>query len=127
TLYAEAIMDTRPWNYWTPEGEPQPGTDDALARIEGVLADNPDHPGACHYYIHLVEAVQPERAVDCAERLAALMPGAGHIVHMPAHIYIRVGRWTDAIEANRHAVHADETYIQDQGRIGAYPFLYYPH
>jgi tetratricopeptide (TPR) repeat protein len=127
TLYAEALMTLRPWNYWTREGEPHPGTEEILSLLEGVLRRNPDHPGACHFYIHAVEAAQPEKAVACAERLARLMPGAGHLVHMPAHIYIRVGRWADAIEANHHAVHADESYIADQRPTGVYPVAYYPH
>jgi tetratricopeptide (TPR) repeat protein len=127
-LYGESLMDLRPWNYWTDEGEPYPGTQEALAAFEGVLAVNPRHPGACHFFIHAVEAEHPERAVPCAERLAGLMPGAGHIVHMPGHIYIRVGRYLDAIEANEHAVHADESYIQDR-RPGTnfYTAGYYPH
>src|SRR5438034_844720 len=100
TLYAEALMDKRPWNYWDKKtGEPYPGTTEIVAQLERVLRANPRHPGACHYYIHAVEAVAPEKAVPCAERLAALMPGAGHVVHMPAHIYIRAGRDTDAIAA----------------------------
>jgi tetratricopeptide (TPR) repeat protein len=127
TLYAEAAMNLSPWDYWTRDGAPRAGTAELLADLERVLAANPDHPGACHYYIHAVEAVQPERAVACAERLASLMPGAGHLVHMPAHIYIRVGRWADAITANEHAVHADETYIADQRPTGVYPIAYYPH
>lgn len=127
TLYAEAMMDLDPWNYWTSSEEPRPGTSDLLASLERVLEANPNHPGACHFYIHAVEAAQPERAVPCAERLASLMPGAGHLVHMPAHIYIRVGRWNDAIEQNVHAVHADEEYIADQRPSGIYPLAYYPH
>ncbi|MFN2383861.1 MAG: hypothetical protein ABR559_06305 [Gemmatimonadota bacterium] len=127
TLAAEAAMDLRPWNYWTPAGEPQPGTAELVAQLEGVIGRNPDHPGACHFYIHAVEAVAPENAVPCAERLAGLMPGAGHIVHMPAHIYIRVGRYGDAIDANIHAVHTDETFIADQAPSGIYPGFYYPH
>ena len=87
----------------------------------------PKNPGACHFFIHAVEAAYPERAVDCAEQLAALMPGAGHLVHMPAHVYLRVGRYNDAIEANEHAVHADESYIADQGAQGFYTLAYYPH
>ena len=106
-------MDLRPWNYWTAEGKPRADTPEILAQLERVMAANPDHPGANHFYIHAVEAVQPERALAAAERLASLMPGAGHIVHMPGHIYIRVGRYLDAIAANAHAVHADETYIRD--------------
>lgn len=128
TLYAEAMMDLRPWNYWKqPSGEPYPGTLEIVAQLERVLKGTPDHPGACHYYIHAVEAVQPEKAVACAERLAALMPGDGHMVHMPAHIYIRVGRYTDAITSNIHAVHTDEAYIEDQRPSGVYPLGYYPH
>lgn len=127
TLHAEAVMDTRPWDYWTRDGQPRAGTAQLLADLERVLATDPQHPGACHYYIHAVEAVQPQKAVACAERLAALMPGAGHIVHMPAHIYIRTGRWADAITANEHAVHSDETYIADRNPAGVYPVAYYPH
>lgn len=127
TLYAEALMDLSPWNYWTKAGEPGPHTMELLTLLEGVVGVNPDHPGACHFYIHAVEATYPEKAVACAERLAQLMPGAGHLVHMPAHIYIRVGRWSDAIEANIHAVHSDETYIADQRPEGIYPIAYYPH
>ncbi len=127
TLYAEALMDLRPWNYWKPDGTPYPGTTEILAQLERVLAKNPNHPGACHYYIHAVEARAPEKAVPCAERLAALMPGAGHIVHMPGHIYIRVGRWADAVDANVHAVHVDEAYIEGEHPEGLYPLGYYPH
>jgi tetratricopeptide (TPR) repeat protein len=127
TLYAEALMDLRPWSYWTRDGQPEPGTREILASLEGVLARNPNHPGACHFYIHAVEAAHPELAVPCAERLAGLMPGAGHLVHMPAHIYIRVGRWNDAITHNEHAVHVDEEYIADQRPTGVYPLAYYPH
>ncbi len=127
-LYSESLMDLRPWNYWTRDGSLQPGMDQALSRLERVVASNPRHPGACHFYIHAVEAAHPERAVPCAERLAALMPGAGHIVHMPGHIYIRVGRYMDAVKANEHAVHADETYIRDQRPgVSAYTAGYYPH
>jgi tetratricopeptide (TPR) repeat protein len=92
-----------------------------------VIQRNPNHPGACHYYIHAVEAVQPEKAIACAERLAALMPGVGHMVHMPAHIYVRVGRYNEAVESNVHAVHTDEMYIEGQKPQGVYPIGYYPH
>jgi tetratricopeptide (TPR) repeat protein len=128
TLVAESMMDLRPWQYWKENGEPQPGTDRLLASLERVTARNPNHPGACHFYIHAVEAVQPRRAVECAERLAKQMPGAGHLVHMPGHIYIRVGRYLDAIKANEHATHADESYIADQRPgAGVYTLGYYPH
>lgn len=129
-LAAAALMNLSPWNYWEGEfgaREPLPGTEEILSRLERALELDPENPGACHYYIHAVEAALPERAVECADRLAALMPGAGHIVHMPGHIYIRVGRYADAVEANEHAVHADETYIADQRPAGLYPAAYYPH
>jgi tetratricopeptide (TPR) repeat protein len=128
TLLAEGMMNLRPWDYWASDGSPHPGTERILELLTSVIRNNPDHPGGCHFYIHAVEAVQPELAVPCAERLADLMPGAGHLVHMPAHIYIRVGRYADAIRSNEHAIHADESYIQDQ-RPGAnvYTMGYYPH
>jgi tetratricopeptide (TPR) repeat protein len=128
TLFAESLMTLRPWSYWSRGGDPEPGTLELLEHLERVLVANPNHPGACHFFIHAVEAVDPARAVPCAERLAGLMPGAGHLVHMPGHIYIRVGRYMDAIRANEHAVHADESYIQDQRPdLGIYTLGYYPH
>ena len=129
-LYADALMNLSPWNYWTSDGLPRPATPVLLEQLEHVMASNAAHPGACHLYIHAVEAADPYRALPCAERLAALMPGAGHLVHMPAHIYIRVGRYADAIEANRHAVHADETLLEGPSarrRGGIYASGYYPH
>lgn len=127
-LYGESLMDLRPWNYWNAEGELQPGMAAALELFQAVTEEDHEHPGACHFYIHAVEAVHPEWAVACAERLAQLMPGAGHLVHMPGHIYIRVGRYADAIEANEHAIHADESYIRDQRPgLGMYTLGYYPH
>src|SRR5688500_8626158 len=127
TLHAESLMDLRPRNYWMADGAPYPGTTNIVRQLERVIASNPQHPGACHYYIHAVEAVKPELALPCAERLAKLMPGAGHMVHMPAHIYIRVGRWNDAVTANEHAIHTDETFIEGQKPEGPYPMSYYPH
>ena len=128
TLYAESLMDLSPWAYWTVDGKPKSNTTKILSLLERVLDVDPDHPGANHFYIHALEAVHPERAVKAAERLAGLMPGAGHLVHMPGHIYIRVGRYEDAIKANEHAVHADETYIRDQRpAAGIYVLGYYPH
>ena len=128
-FHAEALMDLSPWRYWMPDGSARPATLTILARIERVLAANPDHAGGCHLLIHAVEAVEPERAVACAERLAGLMPGAGHLVHMPGHIYIRVGRYADAIRANEHAVHADEHFFEgpNVSRQGLYGLGYYPH
>jgi tetratricopeptide (TPR) repeat protein len=126
-LYAESLMDLRPWNYWTPEGQPYPGTREIVRQLERVIARNPEHPGACHYYIHAVEAVNPQLAVPCAERLARLMPGVGHMVHMPAHIYIRLGRYGDAAASNVHAIHTDETFIEGQKPVTVYSLAYYPH
>ena len=120
-------MNLSPWDYWNEDRAPKAGTGHVLARLTEVMAREPDHAGACHFYIHLVESAWPERAVPCAERLPSLMPGAGHIVHMPAHVYIRVGRYADAIERNQHAVHADEAYIADRHPSGEYPLAYYPH
>lgn len=128
TVYAEALMNLTPWNYWTKEGEPTEYTEQIIAVLEGVLARSSDHPGANHYYIHAVEASQdPGRAVPSAERLATLVPGAGHLVHMPAHVYWRVGRYQDAVEANHHAIHSDESYLPDRSNPGFYGMAYYPH
>jgi tetratricopeptide (TPR) repeat protein len=126
-LYAESLMDLRPWNYWTPQGKPYPGTEEIVRQLERVIARNPEHPGACHFYIHAVEAVNPKLAVPCAERLARLMPGVGHMVHMPAHIYVRVGRYNDAAASNVHAIHTDETFIEGQKPVTVYSLAYYPH
>jgi tetratricopeptide (TPR) repeat protein len=127
TLYAEAVMNLSPWNYWNADSTPRPGMDEALRELERVVAAAPSHPGACHYYIHAVEAVHPERAIPCAERLAQLMPGAGHLVHMPAHIYVRVGRYADAVESNVHATHADAAYLSIDREPGFYDVGYVPH
>lgn len=128
TLYAEALMDLRPWGYWTRDGKPYPGTAEAVATLEAVLKSNPRHPGANHYYIHLMEPTKnPERAEAAADRLLKLMPGAGHMVHMPSHIYQRVGRYADSSAANEQAVLADEDYIAQCRAQGIYPMAYYPH
>ena len=128
TLFVESLMDLRPWDFWKPDGRPQPGTDEIVTTLEAVLARNPDHPGACHYYLHAVEASsQPERALPCAERLPGLMPGAGHLVHMPAHIYMRVGKYHEAVEQNQQAAHVDEQYLADSRPPGEYPDGYYTH
>ncbi|MDX1393309.1 MAG: hypothetical protein R3195_02915 [Gemmatimonadota bacterium] len=129
-LYGASLMNLRPWDYWAGDYTSRvanPGTERILAALERALEIDDENPGACHYFIHAVEAAYPERAEACADRLAALMPGAGHIVHMPGHIYIRVGRYRDAVEANEHAVHSDESYIADQSPMGVYPAAYYPH
>jgi tetratricopeptide (TPR) repeat protein len=126
-LYAEAMMDLRPWELWTPDGQPQPGTEEILKTLEGAMAQAPNHPGANHYYIHAVESAVPEKGIAAAERLAKIAPGAGHLVHMPAHIYFRVGRYNDASQANQAAAKADEAYIAKYKPQGLYPMMYYPH
>jgi tetratricopeptide (TPR) repeat protein len=126
-LFAESMLDLSPWDNWTPAGEPKPRTQEIVATLERGIAFAPNHPGLCHFYIHTVEAsLTPERALPCAERLGALMPGAGHLVHMPAHIYLRVGRYADATMANEHAAHTYETFLADRQPKGGYPF-YYAH
>lgn len=128
TLYAEALMDTMPWNYWTEDLAPKPETEVVLAALESVMAAHPDHPGASHLYIHAVEASStPERAEAAADRLGDLVPGSGHLVHMPSHIYLRLGRYQDASVANQRAAAADEAYIAACNAQGFYPALYYPH
>ena len=128
TLFAEALMDLRPWDLWKPDGRPQPGTDEIVATLESVLAQTPDHPGACHYYLHAVEASsQLERALPCAERLPGLMPGAGHLVHMPAHIYMRLGKYHEAVERNQQAVDIDRQYLASRNQTGDYADGYYTH
>jgi len=128
-LYGEALMDLRPWNYWTNGGMPKaPSTLEAVRVLEPVVKRNLNHPGACHYYIHAIEASNEARkALPCAERLGSVMPGAGHLVHMPTHIYIRLGKWDIAADRNVHAVHADEKYINERRPTGVYPMAYYPH
>lgn len=126
TLHAAAIMNTMPWDYWR-GGEPQPGTLEAKHLLERVIARHPRHPGAHHYYIHLMEAREPRLAEPSADALGKLMPSAGHLVHMPAHIYIRVGRYDDAVDSNLRAIDADLDYIAQCSAQGLYPAAYYPH
>ena len=128
-LYAESLMDLRPWNYWSNAGKPlAPSTKEQVKVLEQVVKRNPDHPGACHFYIHAIEA-SPEarKALPCAQRLGSLMPGAGHLVHMPTHIYIKLGEWDLAAEDNAHALHADEEFINERHPTGVYPLGYYTH
>jgi tetratricopeptide (TPR) repeat protein len=127
TLYAAAVMNTMPWNYWDNEGNPAPNTLKGKAALEKAMILNPDHPGAHHYYIHMVELPKPDLAIPSADKLGALMPAAGHIVHMPSHIYIRVGRYEDAVKVNQAAILADEDYISQCYSQGMYPLGYYPH
>ncbi len=129
TLYAEALMDLSPWAYWTPDGKPTESTPRILATLERVLQRNPQHIGAMHYYIHATEASPtPQRAEPYADRLAALAPGSGHLVHMPAHTYIRIGRYHDATLTNLAAGTADKTFLTFcHGSNGVYPLGYVPH
>lgn len=128
TLYVEAMMDVRPWGYWMPDGRPHEGTAEIVALTEQVMRAHPTHPGALHMYIHLMEPTAvPERAEQAADTLLTLMPAAGHMVHMPSHIYQRVGRYADAIRSNRLAVEADEDYLTQCRAQGIYPMAYYPH
>ena len=128
SLFAESLMNTMPWNYWAEDGNPKPDTVKVINSLEDVLEKAPDHPLAIHLYIHAVEASSsPERAEAAADRLGDLVPGAGHLVHMPAHIYWRVGRYHDASEANIKAAQVDEEYIAQCNAQGFYPALYYPH
>jgi tetratricopeptide (TPR) repeat protein len=128
-LYVEALMNLSPWDYWAAAGtKPKGRTAEIVATLERVLAADHDHPGAIHYYIHTVEASsRPERAVRYAERLGDAVPGAGHLVHMPSHIYYRVGRYLDSLEANKRAVAADERFFARAGGDGIYRYGYYPH
>jgi tetratricopeptide (TPR) repeat protein len=129
-LYAESVMDLSPWNYWQPGGhEPNPQSTPIVPTLERVLARNPNHPGAIHFYIHAVEASdRPGRAEPYADRLRGAIPGAGHLVHMPSHIYYRVGRYLDALKDNKTAVTVDEKYLSDTNApAGVYRMGYYPH
>ncbi|MDR4479408.1 MAG: hypothetical protein R3B37_06615 [Nitrospira sp.] len=128
TLYAEALMDLQPWDYWTPEGRPKGRAREIVSTLERAMALNPDHFGACHYYIHAVEASSnPERALPCAKRLPTLAPGAGHLVHMPGHVYLRLGMYKEAVERNVHAASVDQEYLTHRPLTGIYPMGYYPH
>jgi tetratricopeptide (TPR) repeat protein len=126
-LFAEALMDLRPWDLWTPEGEPQPGTPEIVELLETVMDLSPLHPGANHFYIHTVEASpHPEKAEASADRLRDLVPGAGHLVHMPGHIDLRLGRYDNAVKANQKGIEADLAYVAATGRGGFYT-LYRAH
>jgi len=127
-LFAEALMDLQPWDLWTVNGKPKSGTAEIVSTLEAVLARVPNHPGACHYYIHAMEASPtPERAVACAERLPALMPGAGHLVHMPAHIHMRLGRYHEAAEQNAQAAEVDRHYLAGRASTGDKAEGYHQH
>lgn len=128
TLYAESMMDLRPWQFWSSDGKPAEGTEEIVAVLESVLRRDPQHLGANHYYIHAVEASQhPEWALPSAQRLKVLAPAAGHLVHMPAHIDIRSGNYDAAARSNAYAAEADREYFKITGQQGVYPIMYYSH
>jgi tetratricopeptide (TPR) repeat protein len=128
TLFAESGMDLHPWGLWHRDGTPEDGTEEVVATLESVIKRDPNHLGALHYYIHTVEASNsPERALAGANRLASLAPAAGHIVHMPAHVYIRTGDYAAAVKTNEEAAAVDRAYIKKSGVQGIYPMMYYSH
>jgi len=128
TLYAAAVMNTMPWDYYITPTEPKPETVRVINTLERMMRMHPEHPGAHHYYIHIVEPSNtPERGLSSADKLGVMMPGSGHLVHMPSHIYIRTGFYKKAIEANMKAILADEDYIAHCQAAGVYPAGYYPH
>jgi tetratricopeptide (TPR) repeat protein len=127
-IFAEALMDTMPWDYWLKDRSAKPETEEAFAALRYVIQRDPNHPGANHFFIHAVEAgPHPEQGIPSADRLTGYAPGAGHLVHMPAHIYMRVGEYDDAELANKLAVKADRSYIRQCAAQGFYPGAYYPH
>ena len=127
-LFAESLMNTMPWDYWTRDRRPRTETEEIFAALKSVMARAPDHPGANHFYIHAVEAgPEPGLALASADRLRECAPAAGHLVHMPSHIYMRVGQYRDAVLANERAVAADNQYIRNCRALGYYPGVYYPH
>jgi len=128
TMFAESIMDLHPWDYWMKDGKAQPWTAEIVSTLENVLKKDEDHIGANHLYIHAVEASKnPQIGLPSADRLRFLVPGAGHLVHMPAHIYIRTGKYHEGSLANQRAVKSDEEYINQCNQQGFYPLAYYPH
>ena len=128
TLFAESGMNLHPWGLWQQDGTPREGTEEIVATLESVIRRDPNHLGAVHYYIHAVEASNaPERALAGANRLAALAPAAGHIVHMPAHVYIRTGDYDAAVKTNQEAAAVDRAYLKASGVQGIYSMMYYSH
>ena len=130
TFHAEALMDLQPWDYYDDNRRPKGNTAEIVSVLESVIERDPDHAGALHLYVHAVEASDdPQRGVAAADRLRELIPGSGHLVHMPAHIYSRVGRWHDAVIANQRAIEADDAYLaMCRGNTGGvYPLGYVPH
>ncbi|MFT7176131.1 MAG: tetratricopeptide (TPR) repeat protein, partial [Halioglobus sp.] len=127
-MFAEALMNTMPWDYWLDGENPRPDTQEVISSLESVMHRNPRHPLSLHLYIHAVEASSnPGRAEVAADSLADMVPGSGHLVHMPSHIYWRIGRYYDASQANVLAAKVDENYIAQCNAQGFYPAMYYPH
>jgi len=127
-LFADSMMNVRPWQLWTKDGKPVEGTEEIVAVLEAVLKRDPDHAGANHLYIHAVEAsANPQRALPSAARLEKLAPKAGHLIHMPAHVYIRTGDYAAAAKSNEEAAEVDRAYIKATGAQGVYPIMYYNH
>ena len=125
TLFSESVMDLHPWDYWSKDGTPQPWTNEILSNLEKVLKLNPEHPGANHLFIHAVEASKsPERGLENADRLRTLIPGAGHLVHMPSHIYIRVGKYHEGTLANQMAVFVHPASILTMRFYLRYPCIF---
>jgi tetratricopeptide (TPR) repeat protein len=128
TMFAESLMMLRPWQLWTLEGQPAPGTLELVTVLESVLKRHPDHPGANHFYLHAVEASPNlERAIPSAMRLTTLVPGAGHLVHMPGHIFLQTGDYDLAAQTNVNAAAADQAFVQRTGATGVYPLMYWTH
>ncbi len=127
TIFAESLMDLSPWNYWEDDGAPRAHTQEVAAALESVLERDPDHVGALHFWIHLYERFEPERAEEQADRLWQLAPAAGHLVHMPAHIYYRLGRYAESAEVNERAAAADVAWFSWCRAPQAYAALYYTH
>jgi tetratricopeptide (TPR) repeat protein len=128
TMFAESLMMLRPWQLWTSDGKPAPGTEELVAVLESVMRRNPDHPGANHFYVHAVEASPNlERAIPSAMRLRTLMPAAGHLVHMPGHIFLQTGDYDLAAEINVKAAEADREFVRRTGATGIYPLMYWTH
>lgn len=128
TMFAESLMMLRPWQLWTPDGQPAPGTPELVAVLESVLRRDPDHPAANHFYIHAVEASPNlERAIPSAQRLMTLVPGAGHLVHMPGHVFLQTGDYDLAARTNLEAVAADRAFLRRTGATGMYPLMYATH
>ena len=127
TLYAASLMNLSPWDYWSRDGNPEGRTAEIVETLEAVIDKDPHHEGALHYYIHAIEPVDPERGVAAADALTGLTPGIGHMVHMPSHIYMQVGRYAESFDANVNAAKADEGYLTQCRAQGIYPLNYYPH